>query len=61
MFWCKLFCEIEEAESYKEQKEFTRRASVRKTVSEVLEEAFKDSSIKISEQGLVDLIKKKVS
>ena len=48
-------------ESYKEQKELTRRASVRKTVSEVLEEAFKDSSIKISEQGLVDLIKKKVS
>ena len=48
-------------ESYEEQKEFARRASTRKIVSEVLEEAFKDTSIKISEQGLVDLIKKKVS
>ncbi len=48
-------------DSYEEQKEFTRRASTRKIVSDVLEEAFSDTSIKISEQGLVDLIKKKVS
>lgn len=49
------------SENNEEQKEFARRASLRKTVGSVLEEAFDDSSIKIDEKGLVDLIIKKVS
>lgn len=48
-------------ESNAEQKEFARRASLKKTVESVLNESFEDENIKISEQGLVDLITKKVS
>lgn len=48
------------SESYIEQKEFARRASVKKTVESVIAKAFEDDSIKISEQNLIELISKKV-
>lgn len=48
-------------ESFAEQKEFARRDSVRKTVASVLDGAFSDKDIAVSEQALVDIIKKKVS
>lgn len=48
-------------ESFAEQKEFARRDSVRKTVASVLDNAFSDKDIAVSEQALVDIIKKKVS
>lgn len=48
-------------ESFAEQKEFARRDSVRKTVVSVLDNAFSDKDIAVSEQALVDIIKKKVS
>ena len=48
-------------ESFAEQKEFARRDSVRKTVASVLDSAFSDKDIAVSEQALVDIIKKKVS
>lgn len=47
-------------ESFAEQKEFARRDSVRKTVASVLDNAFSDKDIAVSEQALVDIIKKKV-
>ena len=48
-------------DSFAEQKEFARRDSVRKTVASVLDNAFSDKDIAVSEQALVDIIKKKVS
>ena len=48
-------------ESFAEQKEFARRDSIRKTVASVLDNAFSDKDIAVSEQALVDIIKKKVS
>ena len=48
-------------DSFAEQKEFARRDSVRKTVASVLDNAFSDKDIALSEQALVDIIKKKVS
>lgn len=48
-------------ESFAEQKEFARRDSVRKTVASVLDNAFSYKDIAVSEQALVDIIKKKVS
>ena len=47
-------------DSFAEQKEFARRDSVRKTVASVLDNAFSDKDIAVSEQALVDIIKKKV-
>lgn len=48
-------------DSFAEQKEFARRDSIRKTVASVLDNAFSDKDIAVSEQALVDIIKKKVS
>lgn len=48
-------------DSFAEQKEFARRDGVRKTVASVLDNAFSDKDIAVSEQALVDIIKKKVS
>ena len=49
------------SENYIEQKEFARRASVKKVIEGVIADVFEDDSIKISEQGLIELISKKVS
>lgn len=49
------------SENHIDQKEYTRRASIKKAVESVISEVIEDDSIKLSEQNLVELMTKKVS